>query len=237
MLEIRLNILDPYVDFFVISEEEETFQGNPKPLYYLENKERFAKWDHKIIYHQVGRFETNDVFERTAWQKDSIRDSLQDLKPDDIVIYGDVDEIWDFNALKGWDFSKNIFKLEQDNYCYFLNMRSSELWQGTNICTYKNLINLNLLRANHDNVIKHGGWHFTNMGGVEQIVKKLESYDHNEYNTDTIKSSIAGKIANGEDYVGRKLDWQGKPFRFWEDMSGLPQYLIENKERWIKLFR
>lgn len=75
------------------------------------------------------------------------------------------------------------------------------------------------------------------MGGVEQIVKKLESYDHNEYNTDTIKSSIAGKIANGEDYVGRKLDWQGKPFRFWEDMSGLPQYLIENKERWIKLFR
>lgn len=131
MLEIRLNILDPYVDFFVISEAEETFQGNPKPLYYLENKERFAKWDHKIIYHQVGRFETNDVFERTAWQKDSIRDSLQDLKPDDIVIYGDVDEIWDFNALKGWDFSKNIFKLEQDNYCYFLNMRSSELWQGS----------------------------------------------------------------------------------------------------------
>lgn len=43
MLEIRLNILDPYVDFFVISEAEETFQGNPKPLYYLENKERFAK--------------------------------------------------------------------------------------------------------------------------------------------------------------------------------------------------
>lgn len=52
LLEIRLNILDPYIDFFVISESTQTFSGKSKILYYKENKARFAKFHHKII-HQV----------------------------------------------------------------------------------------------------------------------------------------------------------------------------------------
>lgn len=50
LLEIRLNILDDYVDYFVIVEATETFSGHPKPLYYSENKERYKKWSHKIIH-------------------------------------------------------------------------------------------------------------------------------------------------------------------------------------------
>ena len=53
LLEIRLNILDPYVDYFVIVEADQTFSGNPKPLYFKENKERYKKWDHKIKYHTI----------------------------------------------------------------------------------------------------------------------------------------------------------------------------------------
>ncbi len=53
LLEIRLNILDPYVDYFVLSEATETFSGNKKPLYYLENKDRFKKWNHKIIHNII----------------------------------------------------------------------------------------------------------------------------------------------------------------------------------------
>jgi beta-1,4-mannosyl-glycoprotein beta-1,4-N-acetylglucosaminyltransferase len=52
LLEIRLNLMNDCVDHFVISESNLTFSGNKKPLYYQENKERFAKFKHKII-HQI----------------------------------------------------------------------------------------------------------------------------------------------------------------------------------------
>ena len=50
LLEIRLNILDQYVDYFVVSECNKTFSGLDKPFYYNENKERFKKFHHKIIH-------------------------------------------------------------------------------------------------------------------------------------------------------------------------------------------
>ena len=51
LLELRLNILGDVVDYFVINEATITFTGKTKPLYYFENKERFKKWEDKIIYH------------------------------------------------------------------------------------------------------------------------------------------------------------------------------------------
>lgn len=53
LLELRLNILDPYVDYFVISESSVTHTGVAKPYYYEENKERFAKFAHKIIHLKI----------------------------------------------------------------------------------------------------------------------------------------------------------------------------------------
>ena len=52
ILEIRLNTLDPYVDYFIISESNKTFNNELKPLYYEENKERYKKFWPKII-HQI----------------------------------------------------------------------------------------------------------------------------------------------------------------------------------------
>ena len=50
LLELRLNILNDVVDYFVITESPWTVSGNPKPLYYQENKERFSKFKDKIIH-------------------------------------------------------------------------------------------------------------------------------------------------------------------------------------------
>ena len=56
LLEVRLNLLYPFVDHFVINEATKTFSGLDKPLYYLENKDRFEKFQDKIIhkYFQMG---------------------------------------------------------------------------------------------------------------------------------------------------------------------------------------
>ncbi|MFZ4499968.1 MAG: hypothetical protein ACOYMZ_00535 [Minisyncoccia bacterium] len=52
-LELRLNILDPYVDFFVVVECTETFSGIPKKLYFKDNIDRFEKFRHKILHYIV----------------------------------------------------------------------------------------------------------------------------------------------------------------------------------------
>lgn len=63
LLELRLNTLYEHVDCFVLSESTKTFAGKPKPLYYNENKARFAKFSHKIIHNIVD--DTPDDF--TNW--------------------------------------------------------------------------------------------------------------------------------------------------------------------------
>ncbi len=232
MLEIRLNILDPYVDFFVVGQSTQTFSGNDKVLHFNKHEERWSKWRDKIIDVIMPRVETDDVFERTAIQKDSLRTALADCSDYDVIVYGDVDEIW-----KAQSIVLKEGKLRQQNYCYYLNQRSSEDWQGTNVCFYKNLGNLNDLRANHSNVIEDGGWHFTNMGGIDQIRSKIASYDHQEMINDDVRARLEERMENGEDYLGRRWDWQGRPFEMYLDEQSLPTYLKENKEKWIHLFK
>ncbi len=53
LLELRLNILSPYVDYFVISEASVTHTGVPKPYYFEENKQRYSKFLHKIIHLKI----------------------------------------------------------------------------------------------------------------------------------------------------------------------------------------
>jgi beta-1,4-mannosyl-glycoprotein beta-1,4-N-acetylglucosaminyltransferase len=50
LLEIRLETLDPYVDYFVISECDSTFSGIDKPFFYERHKEKFDKFADKIIH-------------------------------------------------------------------------------------------------------------------------------------------------------------------------------------------
>jgi beta-1,4-mannosyl-glycoprotein beta-1,4-N-acetylglucosaminyltransferase len=50
LLEIRLETLNPYVDYFVISECDSTFSGVDKPYVFEKHKDKFAKFADKIIH-------------------------------------------------------------------------------------------------------------------------------------------------------------------------------------------
>ena len=89
LLEIRLNLLDPYVDYFVISESTKTFQGAEKELYYLNNKDKFEKFNHKIIHNIVEDISDDELDkygvkyntrvkaqQRDTYQKDNIKNIL-----------------------------------------------------------------------------------------------------------------------------------------------------------------
>jgi beta-1,4-mannosyl-glycoprotein beta-1,4-N-acetylglucosaminyltransferase len=235
LLEIRLNILDEHVDYFVLAECTETFSGIEKPLYYQENKDRFDKWNHKIIHHVNDKFPIGDSFQRAHHQKESITKSLKDISDDDIVYYGDLDEIWKPQDIK----DDNIYKLKQLNYVYYLNNRSSEQWIGTFVGRWKSIKEkgLNYHRGNPTNFREDGGWHFTSMGGADQVRKKLEAYDHQEYNLPWLKENMEQRIERGLDFAGRPNDWQGKPFIFHVDDSDLPSFILDNREKYKFYFK
>ena len=50
LLEIRMNELDSVVDYFLIVESNATFTGLPKETYFALNRDRFSKFQHKIVY-------------------------------------------------------------------------------------------------------------------------------------------------------------------------------------------
>ena len=93
ILKIRLNVLSPVVDKFVISEATETFSGLPKPLYYEENKEMFREFEDKIIHEVVTDIPAGGTHERDEFLKNAVARGLKDCTDDDVIIFSDMDEI------------------------------------------------------------------------------------------------------------------------------------------------
>ena len=155
---------------------------------------------------------------------------------DDIVYCSDLDEIWNPELLENPD--NLVHSLAQRNYCYYLNMRSSEQWVGTLMSRVSNIfVGFNkLYRTTKPNVLPNGGWHFQNLGGKEQLIRKVEAYDHGpEIHQQWFKNQIQDRIDKQEDYLARKVDYQGQPFKFWMEEKHWPDYLKENKSKYIGL--
>jgi beta-1,4-mannosyl-glycoprotein beta-1,4-N-acetylglucosaminyltransferase len=173
---------------------------------------------------------------REFYQHESIRRGLMmaGLDDNDLVFNSDVDEMWNPNNEYPID-DYNVIKLKQHVMTGFLNLRSSEEWFGTYYTKYKNIKNAS---ANHlDTVSKtqhifldNGGWHFTYQGGLERIKTKLENFGHQEYNNDQVKNLVQQRLDAGMDVLGRPFACQIR-----EDI--LPQYLINNKEKYKNLFK
>lgn len=102
ILEIRLNTLDKLVDYFVLVESTHTFTGQEKPLFYAENKERFAAFNDRIIHVVVDDMpdDAETTFVREGLQRSAIGRGLKDANPLDLVMVSDVDEIPKPGALR-----------------------------------------------------------------------------------------------------------------------------------------
>lgn len=252
ILEIRLNILDEYVDQFIIVEATTTFSGNKKPLYYKAQKARFKKWKKKIKYFVIDDEYDPEIialadrspnvpangpshWKREFCQKESIKKALTHLEPDDICVISDVDEIWNpqtaEKTLLG-DF--DVLKLRQIVYSYYLNNRSSEPWAGPVVAKYLvvRISCLNHLRTRFTHkLIDNSGWHFTSMGGLDEVRRKLnDSYTAESYNTPDVQAKLAERFGTS-DYIGRS------GFTFTVDESEWPQYLKDNREKYVHLLR
>jgi beta-1,4-mannosyl-glycoprotein beta-1,4-N-acetylglucosaminyltransferase len=252
LLEIRFNILNDYVDYFVLVEANETFTNKNKPLYYKINEKRYKQWENKIIHFVVDNSDL-ELWEyakkspnvgagepwwvREFYQKENMLKAFS-AYPNDIVCVSDLDEIWNPEILKSLTFeNKEVYRPIQTAYHYYLNNKSNQDisgWVGTRIGLYQTLKEkrVNHFRTEHFTPsikIENGGWHFSNIGNQDFIRQKLESYGHQEYNNDFVKNCIQFAINQNVDFLGRG-------FNLMKDESNLPEYLKNNKEKYKHLF-
>lgn len=97
LLRLRLRLLAPVVDRFVLVEMDRTQTGLAKPMFFAEHREEFREYLDKIIYVPVT--DTPDfAVQYDNWllenyQRNAILRGLRGCQADDIIIVSDLDEI------------------------------------------------------------------------------------------------------------------------------------------------
>jgi len=252
LLKYRLNILNDYVDYFIIVESTHTFVGNEKKLYFNDNKHLFEKFNHKIIHIIVDDFPykcpeiindivswTNEKFHRNAISKGI--NSLNNLKDEDIITITDMDEIINpeiFKKIKNGDYIININIIEMDLYYYNLNTRFKNKWRHPKILSYVNYKQFNnnceeIRFLNNIPIIQNGGWHLSYFGDKYFIKNKIQNFAHVECNTPEFTN-----LDNIQDKIDKSIDLydRGPDFVFikLEDNNNLPPDYDKYLNNYIK---
>ena len=156
ILDLRLNILDQYVDYFVIVEQSYTHSGRKKKknfnindypkfkkkikYYYLENEPKDLISINEIDEKHVGHQRINSL-KRIGLQYNKLMDGLGDARPDDIIIVGDCDEIPDLSYVNFETIKNDIILFKQKIYYYKFNLLHEDLdWFGNKACKKKKFI-------------------------------------------------------------------------------------------------
>lgn len=247
LLELRLNVLDKYVDYFVLVEATKTFQGDSKPLYFSNNKDNFSKFLHKIIHVVVDDMPDVSVpFDREYHQRDCILRGLHDCDPKDLIILSDIDEIPNLERIPRTVESGLRLAFIQPLFYYKLNRRCVQMehlpWSvltqfrdfgrpsklRLQLVALQSEILSNQKITGEFQLIDNGGWHFSYLGSAEMIVKKIEAFSHAEYNLPEFKNvdNLLTCISKGRDLFGRDLTFVNTA------IEELPIYVRDNRERY-----
>ena len=157
VLELRLNILDKYVDYFVIVESSFTHKGDKRDLKF--NHQKFEKFKDKLIYitydEEPPEIRKNLINEkdneaiksfkyienailRENGQRNEVLKGLESAKDDDIILISDVDEIPNLEKLDLTKINEKILLFKQDMFYYKFNLKLPNLdWTGTKGCRKK----------------------------------------------------------------------------------------------------
>ena len=248
LLDLRLNILDNYVDYFVIVEGNKTWQNNSKKLRFDINK--FQKFKKKIIYISVEDMpDGEDPYSRENFQRNSIIRGLTKAHENDLILISDLDEIPEPKKIEHFDKKMRYAVFRQKHFYYKFNLQSQmhPFWLGSRICIKKYLKSPQWLRdlkfkkypfwridkIRDLQIISDGGWHFSYLQSPENLLKKIASFSHGEHN----KPEFAN-TKNIEEKIKMKKNIFGLGFSYKkiEIDNTFPKYIIDNKEKlkqWI----
>ena len=202
---------------------------------------------------------------RVEQSYDYMAKSLNDAEDNDLIILSDNDEIPNLNSKQFLNSKKNIFIFEQLFFYYKFNLHYDLMnWFGSKACRKKKLMSMSWLRNlknkqypfwrfdtlfsktkyNNLEIIKDGGWHFTNLMTAEKLYEKMSNFGHhNEFDESGLKiNDIKSKIENREMFYNHFLD-QTNPNKWKNDYklkiineNKLPLYVMQNKEKFKEWF-
>ena len=164
VLDLRLNTLDKYVDYFIIVESSFTHRGDKRNLKF--DHKKFEKFKDKIIYLTYDKepdgievvYENDNEAEKSRkyilnaakrenGQRDYIVNGLQKASFEDLVLISDVDEIPNLEEINLDDLKEKILMFQQDMFYYKFDLKLPNMvWSGTKGCRKKDLLSPQWLR-------------------------------------------------------------------------------------------
>lgn len=263
LLELRFETLWDHVDYFVISEAVYTQVGNPKPLNFDINK--FSKYQEKIRYLVVDHFPEGpmDFWKNENYQRNYLINGLFDATEQDWILVSDLDEIPRPELINQFDPSRyKRADFEQCAYVYRLNNLSvlpndqPAFWSGSKITTFHFLkdffktvtavrsyksqgifrsLHRALFKKFHTQTICNGGWHFTWMFTLENLILKMENIAEQAGNRQELKNPdyISHQINNGLDIVNPESRYLAQDV----SLPQFPKYLVDHQMKYSEWFR
>ncbi len=159
MMDIRFNILNPYVDKFIVCESLYTHSGKKKDINF--NIKDYPKFKNKIV-HLILKHQPLDLIEkkilttqekrynsilRIRDQRNYIMSFLKEFSPDDYIIYSDNDEIPNLEKFDLKSTKKKFVIFNQQIFYYKLNLGLPNLnWFGSKACKLKYFKSVDFLR-------------------------------------------------------------------------------------------
>ena len=206
----------------------------------------------------------NNAVKRDNGQRNYVVKGLDDAEDNDLILLSDLDEIPSLKTIDLKKIKTKIIIFDQIMCYYKFNLAIPNYkWFGTRACLKKDLkspqwlrnikarkysfyrldILLNEKKFNNIQLIKNGGWHFTNIKTPEEIHYKYKSYcHHREYelsgmNSDKIKKIIESKHTIYDLKVDQRTNKIGKGMKLinLKDHE-LPDYIISKKNSLIQWF-
>ena len=159
MMDLRFNILDPFVDKFIVCEARFSHSGKKKEIIF--NKKDYPKFKNKIIHLILDKDPVQELdnineksnllrvnsIQRIEAQRNYIYEALKDENPDDYVIYSDNDEIPDLTKINFKINKAKIIIFKQKLFYYKFNLAYPRLdWFGSKACKIKDLKDITWLR-------------------------------------------------------------------------------------------
>ena len=248
LLDVRFNILNKYVDYFVVVEGNKTWQNNSKKLRFDINN--FQKFKSKIIYVPVDDMPDGDnPYIRENFQRNCISRGIKNANENDLIIVSDLDEIPNPLALGKFEKKMKYAVFKQMHFYYKFNLQSTfhPNWFGSRVCIKKFLKSPQWLRniktkkrpfwkfyrPRPPQLIYDGGWHFSFLKKPKEISQKIKVFAHQEFKKNIFfdEKKIAERIKNQKDLFDRNIKYEKV-----EINEEFPKYILENKlkfNEWI----
>ena len=164
VLDLRLNHLNEFVDYFVIVESLYNHKGESKNLNFDINK--FKKFERKIRYLILDQLPKNteiinkedseneksrkyilNGYKRDHFQRNYIMNGIKDADFEDMILISDIDEIPNLDNVKLKSIKSKLIFFNQKMCYYKFNLyQESYNWAGSRGCKKKNLLSPQWLR-------------------------------------------------------------------------------------------